>query len=78
MQRVILAEAEAIRAINVTDQFEDAVNLLQGCRGKVVATGIGKAGFMARKFAATLSSTGTPAVFIHPAEAGHGLSLIHI
>ena len=72
MQRVILAEAEAIRAINVTDQFEDAVNLLKECHGKVVATGIGKAGFMARKFAATLSSTGTPAVFIHPAEAGHG------
>lgn len=72
MRRVIQAEAEAIRSIQVTDQFEEAVNLLYRCTGKVVATGIGKAGFMARKFAATLSSTGTPAVFIHPAEAGHG------
>lgn len=72
MQRIIRAEAEAVGAINVTPEFERAVNLLKDCRGKVVATGIGKAGFIAHKFAATLSSTGTPAVFVHPAEAGHG------
>ncbi|MBD3649410.1 MAG: SIS domain-containing protein [Pseudomonadales bacterium] len=72
ISNVIRKEAEAIQAINVTDEFEDAVNILNDCKGKVVATGIGKAGFIAHKFAATLSSTGTPAVYIHPAEAGHG------
>lgn len=72
MQRIISKEAEAINAIRVTDEFEQAVTRLLACRGKVVATGIGKAGFIAHKFAATLSSTGTPAVFVHPAEAGHG------
>ena len=70
--RVIDSEAQAISNIQVTDQFENAVKLLHSCTGKVVATGIGKAGFIARKFAATLASTGTPAIYIHPAEAGHG------
>ncbi len=72
MRQIIRKEAAAVSAINVTDEFEAAVKLLLDCRGKVVATGIGKAGFIAHKFAATLSSTGTPAVFVHPAEAGHG------
>lgn len=72
ISNVIRKEAEAIQAINVTDEFENAVNILNDCEGKVVTTGIGKAGFIAHKFAATLSSTGTPAVYIHPAEAGHG------
>jgi arabinose-5-phosphate isomerase len=72
MRRIIRQEAEAINAIKVTDEFEDAVQRLLQCQGKVVTTGIGKAGFIAHKFAATLSSTGTPAVFVHPAEAGHG------
>ena len=70
--RVIDSEAQAISNIQVTDQFEKAVKLLQSCDGKVVATGIGKAGFIARKFAERLASTGTPAIYIHPAEAGHG------
>ncbi len=72
MQRIIANEAAAIAAIQVTDAFVDAVNLLFSCRGKVITTGIGKAGYIAHKFAATLSSTGTPAFFVHPAEAGHG------
>ena len=72
MSQVIEMEANAIRAINVTDEFEAAVNTLLNCKGRVVTTGIGKAGFIAHKFAATLSSTGTPAFYIHPAEAGHG------
>lgn len=72
MRRIIRKEAEAVSAINVTPEFEQAVQLLLACQGKVVATGIGKAGFIAHKFAATLSSTGTPAVYVHPAEAGHG------
>lgn len=72
MSRIIQSEAAAISAIHITDAFEDAVNKLLACKGRVVATGIGKAGFIAHKFAATLSSTGTPAFYIHPAEAGHG------
>jgi arabinose-5-phosphate isomerase len=72
MQAVIDAEAAAIKAIRITDAFEQAVHLLKDCRGKVLTTGIGKAGHIARKFAATLCSTATPADFIHPAEAAHG------
>ena len=72
MEDIIAKEAAAIRSIKVTDDFVDAVNLLLNCRGKVITTGIGKAGYIANKFAATLSSTGTAAFFVHPAEAGHG------
>ena len=72
MSQIIETEATAIRSINVTDAFEEAVNILMSCPGRIVTTGIGKAGFIAHKFAATLSSTGTPAFYIHPAEAGHG------
>ena len=72
MVNIIRKEAEAIQAIKVNAEFEKAVASLRDCKGKVVTTGIGKAGFIAHKFAATLSSTGTPAVYIHPAEAGHG------
>jgi arabinose-5-phosphate isomerase len=72
MAFIIEKEAEAINNINVTDDFEQALNLLLACPGKVITTGIGKAGYVANKFSATLSSTGTPAFFIHPAEAGHG------
>ena len=69
---VLEQEAAAIRAIRVDDTYDAAIEALRRCTGKVVTTGMGKAGFLARKFAATLSSTGTPAVFIHPAEAAHG------
>lgn len=69
---VIAREAAAIAAIQVTDQFEEAVLALRECRGKVITTGIGKAGHVARKFAATLCSTATPAAFMHPGEAAHG------
>ena len=72
MRAVIAAEAEAIRSIVINDDFETAVKILLACRGKVLTTGIGKAGHIARKFAATLCSTATPADFIHPAEAAHG------
>ncbi|MFN8944160.1 MAG: SIS domain-containing protein, partial [Pseudobdellovibrionaceae bacterium] len=53
-------------------QFAKSCELLFACRGKVVVTGIGKSGHIGRKFASTLSSTGTPAVFLHPAESSHG------
>jgi arabinose-5-phosphate isomerase len=72
LTRIIQAEAAAVQAIDVKPSFIEAVELIQQTQGRVVATGIGKAGFIARKFAATLASTGTPAFFIHPAEAGHG------
>lgn len=72
MRAVLDAEAQAIASINVDDNFVRAVEILQTCDGKVLTTGIGKAGHIARKFAATLCSTGTPAGFIHPAEAAHG------
>ena len=72
MQRIIDMEASAIASIKITEAFEEALQLLLESPGKVVTTGIGKAGYIAQKFAATMSSTGTPAFFVHPAEAGHG------
>jgi arabinose-5-phosphate isomerase len=69
---VLAREAAAIAAVKVTPAFEAAVLALRDCRGKVLTTGMGKAGHIARKFAGTLCSTGTPAAFIHPAEAAHG------
>ena len=72
MRAVLRAEAEAIMAVEVTHEFVQAVELLAACSGKVLTTGIGKAGHIARKFAATLCSTATPASFMHPAEAAHG------
>ena len=72
MRAVLAAEAAAIAQVKLDDSFEGAVRTLQHCDGKVLTTGIGKAGHIARKFAATLCSTATPADFIHPAEAAHG------
>jgi arabinose-5-phosphate isomerase len=72
MQEIISAEARALESITITPDFEAAVLALQRCQGKVITTGIGKAGLAARKFAATLCSTATPASFMHPAEAAHG------
>jgi len=72
MRAVLEAEAEAIRAVNVDDNFVRAVEVMKACDGKIITTGIGKAGHIAEKFAATLCSTATPAVFVHPAEAAHG------
>jgi len=72
LRAVLRAEAEAILAVNVTDAFEQAVLMLKNTEGKVITTGIGKAGHIAKKFAATLCSTATPADFLHPAEAAHG------
>ncbi|MFN8062535.1 MAG: KpsF/GutQ family sugar-phosphate isomerase [Vicinamibacterales bacterium] len=73
-RRVLETEAEAIRALvrRIDGRFERAVELLLECRGRVILTGMGKSGLIARKVAATFSSTGTPAFFLHPAEAIHG------
>ena len=72
IKAVLKAEAAAIAAIGVDASFEAAIGLFEDCRGKIVATGMGKAGYVAHKFAAVLCSTGTPAVFVHPGEAAHG------
>ncbi len=73
-RRVIEAEARALAALaqRLGPVFDDAVEAILGCRGRVVLTGMGKSGLVARKIAATLASTGTPALFLHPAEAIHG------
>ena len=79
-RRVLETEAAAILGLVSTldHRFERVVELLLGCRGRVIVTGIGKSGIICRKIAATLASTGTPAFFLHPAEAVHGdLGVIH-
>lgn len=72
--RVLRIEAEALASLAAAlDQtFEAALDLLLACRGRVVVSGMGKSGHVGRKIAATLASTGTPALFVHPAEASHG------
>jgi arabinose-5-phosphate isomerase len=72
IKAVLAAEAAAINAVAVDATFEQAIGALAACPGKIVTTGMGKAGYIAHKFAAVLCSTGTPAVFIHPGEAAHG------
>jgi len=73
-ERVLRVEAEAIAALipRLDEKFAKAVELLSSCRGRVVLTGMGKSGFIAKKIAATFASTGTPALFLHPAEGIHG------
>jgi arabinose-5-phosphate isomerase len=73
-RKVIQTEAAAILALldRVDGRFDEAVTVLHECRGRVIVTGMGKAGIIARKIAATLSSIGTAAFFLHPAEAIHG------
>lgn len=72
--KVLTIEAEAILALipRLDGDFTRAVELILSCRGRVIVTGIGKTGHVARKIAATLASTGTPAYFVHAAEASHG------
>ena len=73
-RRVLQIEAGAILALvdRLDERFEAAVRLILDCPGRVIVTGIGKSGIICRKIAATLSSTGTPAFFLHPADATHG------
>ena len=73
-RRVIDIEVAAIRALSarIDGAFTRACQLMLACEGRVVVSGIGKSGHIARKIAATLASTGTPAFFVHPAEASHG------
>jgi len=77
-ENVVRIEAEALRALAdrlagpMAADFNRALELMFGCRGRVVVTGMGKSGLIARKIAATLSSTGSPALYLHPVEALHG------
>lgn len=73
-RRVLDIEAQAITDLSqrIDGAFTEACDLMLGCRGRIVVSGMGKSGHVARKIAATLASTGTPAFFVHPAEASHG------
>ena len=73
-RRVLTAEAQALEALaaSLGDAFVAAIQALAGVTGRVVVSGMGKSGHVARKIAATLASTGTPAFFVHPGEASHG------
>ena len=73
-RRVLLIESQSIEqmAARLGAPFERAIAILAGCRGRVVVTGLGKSGAIGRKMASTLASTGTPALFVHAAEALHG------
>ena len=73
-RKVLQTEAAAVLALvdRLDERFADAVSLIVRCKGRVLVTGMGKSGIICRKIAATLASTGTPAFFLHPAEAVHG------
>lgn len=73
-RKILLLETEAIHAMaeRLDVRFEQSVTCLETCKGRVVVTGMGKSGHIAMKIAATLSSTGTPSFFLHPAEGSHG------
>jgi len=73
-RKVLAIEADAITGLisRLDERFLDAVGLILACRGRVVVSGVGKSGHIARKIASTLASTGTPAFFVHAAEAAHG------
>jgi len=74
ISRVLSIEAEAINGVKkrISRNFEKAVKILFNCKGKVIISGIGKSGLVGQKIAATFSSTGTPSIFLHAAEAAHG------
>src|SRR5579862_7223598 len=73
-RRVLRIEAQAIEGMlgRLDETFNRAVEVLLACKGRVVVTGMGKSGLIGQKIAATFSSTGTPSLFLHPAEALHG------
>ena len=75
-REVLQIEAQAVAALSdrIDAEFARAVDLLLACQGRVVVSGVGKSGHIARKIAATLASTGTPSLFMHAAEAAHGAS----
>ncbi len=73
-KRVIRMEAEAVAALEgkINDSFQKAIDIIFHCKGRVVVSGMGKSGIIARKMVATMNSTGTPSIFLHPSDAVHG------
>ena len=73
-RKVLEIESQAILELlsRIDDAFDRAVEILYACTGRVVVTGMGKSGIIGQKISATFSSTGTPSLFLHPAEAVHG------
>lgn len=73
-KEVLTIEANSILRLknSITEEFDKAIDILYNCKGRVIVTGMGKSGLIGRKIAATLSSTGTPSYFLHPAESTHG------
>ncbi|MDD3437767.1 MAG: SIS domain-containing protein, partial [Candidatus Gastranaerophilales bacterium] len=73
-KEVLDIEAHSILKMKtaIDESFNKAIELLYACKGRVIVTGMGKSGIIGKKIAATLSSTGTPSYFLHPAESTHG------
>lgn len=73
-KKVIRLEAEAIRALEgrIDENFQKTIDIILNCKGKVILTGVGKSGIIGKKIASTLSSTGTPSIFLHPGDSIHG------
>lgn len=71
-RQILELESEAVRNIPIDGSLLRAIELIAGCKGKVVTSGIGKAGVIAKKISSTFSSTGTPSIYLHPGEAQHG------
>ena len=71
-KKILKAEAEAILNLNIDNNFELAINEILNCKGKLITTGLGKAGYIARKAASTFSTTGSPSIYLHPADSSHG------
>ncbi len=73
-KEVLQIEADSVQELKnrINEDFEKAIDILYNCKGRVIVTGMGKSGHIGRKIAATLSSTGTPSYFLHPAESTHG------
>ncbi len=73
-REILSLEAEAVRALRdlLDERFVEAVRRIHDCKGQVVLTGMGKSGIVAQKISATLASTGTRSIYLHPAEAIHG------
>ncbi len=73
-KNVLKVEGEAVLSLieRINENFDEGINAIRNCGGRVIVTGMGKSGLISQKIAATLSSTGTPSLFMHPGEASHG------
>lgn len=71
-KEILILESNAIANIPLNEELAKAINIIHHCKGKLITSGMGKAGIIAQKVSSTFSSTGTPAVYLHPGEAQHG------